>query len=365
MKKNILTWIAVIMCVFMLAGCGQKGESTGASEGEQETSEEQLLVIDGKPAKVVYISNENASAWQTIGTGYLKTLVESVGGTCQILNPDGDSQKQAQMAEDAFVLQPDVLVIKPIDAVGIVPVLKKFNEAGIPIIALDTGVEGDVGLLTHIQTDQYSLGSINAEYVIKVAEETGVKANVVSVLGDITSTIAQDRQNGFNETADKSDLVEVLSETEAKWDPNKAYDAVKDMFQRFPEANTVYIQADCMQSGVIQALKELDRLAPMGDPDHVTIVSVDADPSGVKFIQEGYTDQCTEHNAALHSDIAFKVIVDYLHGYDIPQTLYFETTAVNKDNVDSSDRWGTMDTSKVSEWTSMDQDKYVMQTAAQ
>ncbi|HZK60549.1 MAG TPA: sugar ABC transporter substrate-binding protein, partial [Anaerovoracaceae bacterium] len=204
MKKLISLLLLLTMCMTLLVGCGGGDPATETGDANDEGK---LLVIDGNAAKVVYISNENASAWQTIGTGYLQTLVEKAGGTCQIFNPDGDSQKQAQMVEDALVLKPDVLVIKPIDAVGIVPVLKKVNEAGIPIIALDTGVTGDVKLLTHIQTDQYSLGSVNAEYVAKIAEETGVEAKVVSILGDITSTIAQDRQKGFNETAAKSGKV--------------------------------------------------------------------------------------------------------------------------------------------------------------
>jgi ABC-type sugar transport system substrate-binding protein len=262
MKKNLALAMTLVLIILTLVGCGTASatttqSSTAAQAGAPAESGSQLLVKDGKPVSVVYISNENASNWQAIGTGYLKTLIEKQGGTCQIFNPENDSQKQAQMVEDALVLNPDVLVIKPIDAVGIVPTLNKVNEAGIPIIALDTGVSGDVKLLTHIQTDQYSLGSINAEYVSKVSTDYGRDAQVVSILGDITSTIAQDRQKGFNETAEKAGNVKVLAETECKWDPNAAYSATLDMFTRFPEANTVFIQADCMQSGVMQALNEL------------------------------------------------------------------------------------------------------------
>ena len=60
-------------------------------------TDEQLLVIDGEPAKIVYVSNECASDWQAIGTSYLKALVEAEGGTCQIYNPENDAATQAQM----------------------------------------------------------------------------------------------------------------------------------------------------------------------------------------------------------------------------------------------------------------------------
>lgn len=327
-------------------------------------TDEQLLVIDGEPAKIVYVSNECASDWQAIGTSYLKALVEAEGGTCQIYNPENDAATQAQMLLDCMVLQPDVIVVKPIDAAAIVPAIQQCNAAGIPVILLDIGIieDADVDILTIIQTNQESLGEVNAEYVSKLFAERGETAKAVICLGDMASTIGHQRQDGFIDKAEELGNIEVLASTECKWDPTTAYTAVMDMLTAHPEANVIYNCADCQDSGIIQALQELGRLAPVGEEGHVTFVSIDADPSGVKFIQEGYIDQCAEHNAALHSDIAFKVIVDYLHGYEIPETIFFQTTPVTIDNVDSPDRWGTRDVSTVEEWGPMETDAYVMQT---
>lgn len=350
MKKRLSTLLALtlILGTFSFAAA----EETG------------LLVIDGKPAKVVYISNECASDWQAIGTSYLKALVEAEGGTCQIYNPENDSATQAQMLLDSLVLQPDVIVIKPIDAAAIVPAIQQVNAEGIPVILLDIGIieNADVDILTIIQTDQLSLGSVNAEYVSKVYAEKGEPAKVVICLGDMASTIGQQRKDGFVDAAEKLGNIEVLAATECKWDPTTAYTAVMDMLTANPEANTIYNCADCQDSGIIQALQDLGRLKPVGEEGHVTIVSIDADPSGVKFIKEGYIDQCAEHNAALHSDIAFKVIVDYLHGYEIPGTIFFQTTPVTAANVDAPERWGTKDIATVNEWGPMETDSYVMQT---
>ena len=56
----------------------------------------------------------------------------------------------------------------------------------------------------------------------------------------MSSNIAHDRRDGFNEVADKYDNVTVLAETESKWDPSAAYTAVIDMMTRNPDANTVF-----------------------------------------------------------------------------------------------------------------------------
>jgi ABC-type sugar transport system substrate-binding protein len=328
-----------------------------AAEGEATAAD---ALLDGKV--VVYVANECASDWQAISTNYLQALVEEAGGECRIYNPENDASTQAQMVEDALVLNPDVLVIKPIDQAAIIPALQQVNAAGVPIITLDTGIieDADVDIMCSIQTDQTSLGSTAAEYVKKLAEESGETAKVVTVLGDMSSNIAQYRQSGFNDVADATDQIEVLAETESKWDPSTAYTAVMDMMTANPDANTIFCCADCMMSGVIQALDEMGRLAPVGDENHVTIVGIDSDPNGCSYVEQGYVDQESEHNSALHSDIAFKVIVDYVNGYEIPETIFFDTTARTIDNI--ADAWGNMDVADVDNWGWMDQDVYTLQT---
>jgi ABC-type sugar transport system substrate-binding protein len=153
-----------------------------------------------------------------------------------------------------------------------------------------------------------------------------------------------------------------LTEIEAKWDSTKAMNATLDALQRFPDANTIFVMADCMLSGVIEALKTQSKLFPVDDERHITIVSVDADPSGVKYLKEGYVDFIAEHNAALHSDIAAKVIIDYFHGKQIPKQIYFEPFGVTKDNVNDPNRWGNYDFKDINNWPVMKHDRYVMQT---
>jgi len=379
--KKLTTLMIIATMALILAACSSGGgavttspaatKGTSAEKAAESGAGTETVGVETaraaemlKGKKIIYVANECASDWQAVSTEYLKALVNQSGGNCQIFNPENDASKQAQMVEDALVLKPDVLVIKPIDQAAIIPALKKVNEAKIPIILLDTGIieNADVDIFCSIQTDQKSLGQVGAEYVAKLAKEGGYEAKVVTVLGDMSSNIAHNRRDGFNEIADLYDNVTVLAETESKWDPSAAYTAVIDMMTRYPEANTIFCCADCMMSGVVQALNELGRLAPVGDEKHVTIVGIDCDPNGCSYLEQGYVDQEAEHNAALHSDIAYKVIVDYVNGYVVPKTIFFDTTPVTKAELDSSDRWGRLNMANVAEWGVMDQDVYKMQT---
>lgn len=374
MKKKLLaTLMSLALCVGLFAGCGASEEKAEVPETTEIAAEEAEEIAEAVTAatadkllegkKVVYIANECASDWQSISTKYLKALVETAGGECKIYDPNNDANVQADMVAQALVEQPDVIVIKPIDQAAIVPSLKNVNAAGIPIITLDTGViaESDVDIMCAVQTDQTSLGRTAAEYVEKVASETGETAKVITILGDMSSNIALLRQSGFNDYAAGSDKIEVLAEQEGKgWSASVAYDAVLAMMSANPDANTIFCCADCMMSGVIEALDYLGKLHPAGEEGHITIVGIDCDPNGCSYMEQGYVDQESEHNAALHSDIAFKVIVDYVNGYDVPTEIFFDTTARTIDNV--ADAWGNMDVEAVDSWGWMDQDAYILQT---
>ena len=152
----------------------------------------------------------------------------------------------------------------------------------------------------------------------------------------------------------------MLAETEAKWDASQAYTAVKDMMTAHPEANTVFCSADGMGIGAVQALADMGKTAKVGEEGHITFVCIDGDPNGCKGVAAGIIDQEAEHSAALHSDIAFKVIVDYLHGYEVPSSVMFETTARHIDDI--AEAWGNLDVANVANWGWTEQDKYVLQT---
>ena len=371
MRKLVAIAMTLALGISLLAGCsngsgsganssagGGSSSPSGSNSGEPVAASELLA---GK--KVIYACNNVNDDWGIITTEYLKTLVEGAGGECTIYNAQGDAATQAQMVDDAIIAKPDMLVVKPVDQAALVPALQRANQANIPIITIDMGIveDADVDILCAVQTRQESLGSINAQFVVDKAKETGVKAKIVTVLGDMSSDVAVKRQTGFNEVIEANpDYAEVLAETEAKWDASQAYTAVKDMMTAHPDANTVFCSADGMGIGAVQALTDMGYTAKVGEEGHITFVCIDCDPNGCKNVAAGIIDQEAEHNAALHSDIAFKVIVDYLHGYEVPEAVLFETTTRNADNI--SEAWGNMDVKNVANWGWTDQDIYVLQT---
>jgi ribose transport system substrate-binding protein len=362
MKKVMIMLLVLFMAgltVMSMAACKkQAGTSTAQADDPANP-----LVINGNPVTVVYLSNEASSAWQVAGTGFLNTLVSKAGGKCTILSADLRPEQQVQQAQDLLVTKPDIVVIKPADSGAAVPAVRQLNQAGIPVLSLDVGLDPGCEVLTHIQSDQLQLGGLGAQYLADKFRAEGKVGKVISIMGQLEIILGRERQQGFEEVAAKNtDALQMLDyKVEAKWTNEGAYTATKDGFTRYPDANAIFVMSDCMLVGVIQALREIGKLYPIDDPRHIAIASIDADENGIKAIRDGFLDVAVEHNAALHSDIATRVIIDYLHGKTIPKEIIFEPFVVTSQNVNEPARWGAADLKAVATWPPMKHDRYVSQ----
>jgi simple sugar transport system substrate-binding protein/ribose transport system substrate-binding protein len=357
--------IVVMLCAaaLVLGAVSCSKQTGGTSQAADDPAAP--LVINGKQITVVYLANEASSAWQVASTGFLKTLIERAGGKCTVLTADLKPETQAQQAQDLLVSAPDFVVVKPTDSAAIVPAIRQLNEAGIPVLSIDVRPDSGCSVITHIQSDQLQLGGLGAQYLADMFRKEGKTGKVISIMGQLEIVLGRERQQGFEEAAAKnSDVLQMLDyKVEAKWANELAYTATKDGFTRYPDANAIFVMSDCMLVGVLQALRELDKLYPIGDPRHIAIASIDADENGIKAIRDGTLDVAVEHNAALHSDIATRVIVDYLHGKTIPVEIVFEPFVVTKANVDDPARWGAADLKTIGNWPPMKHDRYISQYA--
>lgn len=377
MKKFLALMLALVM-IFALCACGQQAAPAAAPAAEEAapaavpaeesaaapaapTEDAQPLVIDGKPVKVAYLASEVSTPWMVANTGFLKNLVEKCGGEFVVYNADNDAETQAQQAQDIITLEPDVILLKPVDSAAIVPSVCNINNEGIPVICIDTDADEGCDILTLITSDQKKIGGVDAQYLSEEYDEV----YVASMMGPLESLIAQERQDGFEAAAAAAGNVTVLEDAkfDCTWDSNNAYSNTLDALQRHPEINAIWVMGDGMLGGVVAALKEANRYVPYGEDGHVAVVGVDATSDCLALVREGSIDGSAEHNAAIHSDVAVRVIIDYLHGYDVPSDVLFTPAFVGNANVDDPNNWGGMDLTAIDTWEPLTHNQYTIQYA--
>lgn len=106
-----------------------------------------------------------------------------------------DVQLQISQVESMIENDYDVIIVSPLDANLIVPVLEKANDKGISIILIDRKANTNVHT-TFISADNYKIGKLAAKYLVAASKG---KANVVEVFVNPKTSVGLERSNGFSD----------------------------------------------------------------------------------------------------------------------------------------------------------------------
>src|SRR6202023_1225693 len=209
--------------------------------------------------------------------------------TCLVLRiVDGKGDPNLQVTEvlDAVTKQPDALLINPVDAKLIVAGVKRANEAKIPVFIMENPPpEGKY--LGFVDFDNEAGGAMGADELAKLIGEKGV---VLETRGSVGSDQAQLRHKGFvDRMKEKYPNIEVRS-LNTEWIADNAYKMVLDAFTQNPNIKGVFSHNDEMVRGVVSALRQIGKLVPAGEKDHVTIVGLDGTPLALDNIRKGFQD---------------------------------------------------------------------------
>jgi len=189
--------------------------------------------------------------------------------------------KQTADVEDLLARGVNCLIITPVQAEALTPVVERALEEGVIVITLDREVNVPVTL--HIGADNELIGQAAAAYIGETLLEGGV-GQVIEIQGTLGASATIDRNEDFIETltADFADVEVVASQT-ADYERSKALTYMEDMIQRFGpgEFQVVYAHNDEMALGAIEALTAADRL------EGVWVVGIDGQNEAFDAIAAG------------------------------------------------------------------------------
>jgi ABC-type sugar transport system substrate-binding protein len=92
---------------------------------------------------IAYITNGNTNEGWTLINGGAKAAADKAKVKFITLAAEkGDLSKQLAIVEDMITRKVSAIAIAPVDSKGIAPAINKAMAAGIPVIAVDTGISG-------------------------------------------------------------------------------------------------------------------------------------------------------------------------------------------------------------------------------
>lgn len=192
--------------------------------------------------------------WQAVKAGADKAAAE-FGVEITFEGPDTEAQvdKQMDMLAAALAKKPAALGFAALDSQAATPLLKQAQEAGIPVIAFDSGVDSDIPVTT-VTTDNIAAAALAAD---KMAELIGGAGKVALIVHDQTSRTGIDRRDGFvNQVAAKYPDIEIVDIQYGAGDQLQSTEIAKAILAANPDLKGFFGANEGSAIGVVNAIRE-------------------------------------------------------------------------------------------------------------
>jgi len=120
-------------------------------------------------------------------------------GEINIQNGDLNAELQTRQVEDFITQQYDMILIDPVNPEILLPALQRAHEAGIPVIAFDSGTDFE-HLITHVAWDHAETGVLTGHYIADYVEANLDGKVNVGILAMLYAPHTAIRSETFKET---------------------------------------------------------------------------------------------------------------------------------------------------------------------
>lgn len=195
--------------------------------------------------------------WQAVKAGAEQAAKDN-NVTVSFEGPETEAMvdKQIDMLSAALAKKPKAIGFAALDSQAAIPLLKKAQAAGIPVIAFDSGVKSDIPATT-ATTDNKSAAALAAD---KLAALIGDEGDVAVVAHDQTSSTGTDRRDGFLEQMKaKHPKVKIVTVQYGGGDHLKSTEVTKSILQANPKLKGIFGTNEGSAIGVVNAAREMKR----------------------------------------------------------------------------------------------------------
>lgn len=193
--------------------------------------------------------------WQAVKLG-AEQAADEFGVRITFEGPDNETMvdRQIDMLAAALANQPAAIGFAALDSQAAIPLLRQASEAGIPVIAFDSGVDSDIPLST-ATTDNALAAGMAAD---KMAELLGGEGKVAVVAHDQTSRTGIDRRDGFvNRIEAEYPDIEVVTVQYGQGDHLKSTEVTKAILTANPDLDGIFGTNEGSAIGVVNGVQEL------------------------------------------------------------------------------------------------------------
>ena len=273
----------------------------------------------------------------SLGNPFFVALAKGAEAKAKEINPnvkvtaasaDYDLNKQFNQIDNFIASGVDIILLNAADPKAIVSAVKRAQQAGIVVVAVDVAAAGADAT---VQTNNVQAGEIACQFL---SDKIGGKGNVVIQNGPQVSAVI-DRVKGCKAVLAKSPGIKILSDDQdAKGSRDGGLNVMQGHLTRFPDLAGVFTINDPQAIGSDLAMKQLNR-------KNIVITSVDGAPD-IEAALKGTTSimASASQDPFAMAQQAVQVGYDIMNGKKpADPMILMPSTLITRDNVGSYRGW--------------------------
>jgi len=269
MKRKVFALVSLIMAVsLVLSGCApqvvEKTVEVQVTKVVEVTAAPKPATDEGGEIAVI-VKTGNSSFWQNVQTGAMDAQKELKGQTPKLSVTFLGAQSESNVNEEINIVESAIdrgvkaIVLAPSDVTALQPAVKKAKDAGIPVIIIDSKLDGDPSqYVSFLATDNKAAGEACAKAMIdaikaKTGSDTG-KIAIMSYVAGVGSEVG--RVGGFTDYIKANSKLEIVTTQYSNADMPTALNQTTNVLQANPDLVGIFGANEPTAIGMGRAIEQ-------------------------------------------------------------------------------------------------------------
>ena len=295
----------------------------GCERGENNRDDKPVIALVMKTLNNPFFIDMEKGANETAGKLGIELIVQAA-------EREVDVEKQMQIIENLIQRKVDAICVTPSGSKEIIPAILKANDAGIPVLVIDTRIdtvalsESGGYVATFIGSDNYEGGKIAGQHIIQMLNGNGKVAILEGIPGHETGDA---RLAGFHELIDQEPGIDVVASLTANWERDQGFNVFQNILQANPDVQALFACSDMMALGAIEAI------AAAGKTGEIIVVGFDAVKDGRDAILKGTMNASVAQHPTEMGKLSVENAVRVINGESVPEYIPVKIELITKNKL--------------------------------
>ena len=253
-----------------------------------------------------------------------KKYCEENGIEYKSYSGENDAAKQLEQVETMITDGVDAIILNPQDADACVACVEAAEEAGIPVIGLNTMVNTDK-LTSYVGSQDVGAGEEIMQFMIDYVGSDAFK--IVVIEGPMGQSAQLQRLEGINNVLADYPDIEILAYNTANWSRSEAMTLMETWLTTYgDEIDAVVAENDEMALGARQAIE--------AEGYDIPCIGIDGITDAVSAVQNGGMIASDFQNAEGQAIGAIEAAIKYINGEEVEKEIWIPFEMITPENVE-------------------------------